>query len=142
MRLWQFYLSNFHFKVFFFFCNLDVLENLSMYFYNCRRLKLHFGLNFKNFTFDLREKFAKFTEKSMIFKSQISQNKLYMSSKESFLFSSFSECKAVKPVIFAATRDSKGAQKSEIVLILGHILMFLGSEKFRIPTNLGPCVEV
>jgi hypothetical protein len=38
-------------------------------------------------------------------------------------------------VIFAGARDSKGAQKSEIDLILGHILVFLRSEKCGISTN-------
>jgi hypothetical protein len=50
--------------------------------------------------------------------------------------------RGVEPVIFTGARDSKGAQKSEIDFILGHILVFLGPEKCGISTNLGPCVEV
>jgi hypothetical protein len=48
----------------------------------------------------------------------------------------------VEPVIIAGARGSKVAQKSEIDLILGHILVFLGPKKCGISTNLGPCVEV
>ncbi len=43
---------------------------------------------------------------------------------------------------FCRARDSKKAQNSKIVLILGHILVFLEPEKCGISTNLGPCVEV
>jgi hypothetical protein len=47
----------------------------------------------------------------------------------------------VEPVIFTGARDSKGAQKSEIDFILGHILVFLGPEKCGISTNLGPALK-
>jgi hypothetical protein len=50
--------------------------------------------------------------------------------------------RGVEPVIFAGARDSKGAQKSEIDLILGHILVFFRPEKCGISTNLGLCVEI
>ncbi len=45
--------------------------------------------------------------------------------------------RGVEPVIFVRARDSKGAQKSKIYLILGYILVFLEVEKCGISTNLG-----
>jgi hypothetical protein len=47
----------------------------------------------------------------------------------------------VEQVIFAGARDSKGAQKSEIDLILGHILVFFGPEKCGSPQIWNPALK-